>query len=117
MSQLFFFLNADVPETGGMSGLPALILLYAAIFGIFWFFIMRPQRKKQRAIEEMQNSVEVGHSVLTSAGFYGVVVDIVNDIVVVEFGLNKSIRIPVQKSAIASVAEPDMSVTKETDEE
>ncbi len=117
MSQLFFFLTTggDQPQQG--SSLLFMIVLYAAIFGIFWFFIMRPQRKKQRAIEEMQNSIEVGNSVVTTAGFYGVVVDIVNDIVVVEFGLNKSVRIPVQKSAVASVAEPDMSVVKDTDEE
>lgn len=117
MSQLLFFLTTDGAEAGGGSGIISLVLLYAAIFGIFWFFIMRPQRKKQRAVEEMQNSIEVGNSVLTNAGFYGVVVDIVNDIVVVEFGLNKSVRIPVQKGAISSVGEPDMSVAKDTDEE
>ena len=51
----------------------------------------------------MLSSLEVGDSVLTNSGFYGNVIDIADDTVIVEFGNNKNCRIPMQKSAIAQV--------------
>jgi preprotein translocase subunit YajC len=113
MNQLLFLLEAEAPA-GGMT---SLLLIYGAIFAIFWFFIIRPQRKKQKQIDAMQNSIEVGNSVLTSGGLYGKVVDVINNVAIIEFGTNKSVRVPIQKSAIVSIAEPDMSITKETSEE
>ncbi len=65
----------------------------------------------------MQSSIETGDSVLTNGGMYGKVVDKVNDVYIVEFGTNKSVRVPVQKSAIASKSEPDMSVNKTESED
>ena len=52
-------------------------------------------------------SIEVGDSILTTSGFYGVVIDIPNDeIVIVEFGNNKNCRIPMKKTAIVEVEKP-----------
>ena len=50
----------------------------------------------------MMEAMEVGDSVLTTSGFYGTVIDITEDTVIVEFG-NKNCRIPMQKSAIADI--------------
>ena len=47
--------------------------------------------------------MEVGDTVLTNSGFYGVIIDITEDDVIVEFGNNKNCRIPMQKAAIAQV--------------
>ena len=47
--------------------------------------------------------MENGDSVLTSSGFYGVVIDITDDTVIVEFGSNKNCRIPMQKTAIVQI--------------
>lgn len=47
--------------------------------------------------------MEKGDSVLTTSGFYGVVIDITDDTVIVEFGSNKNCRIPMQKSAIVQI--------------
>ena len=47
--------------------------------------------------------MEVGDTVLTTSGFYGVIIDITEDDVIVEFGSNKNCRIPMQKTAIAQV--------------
>ena len=55
----------------------------------------------------MLSSLEIGDSVLTNSGFYGVVIDITDDTVIVEFGNNKNCRIPMQKSAISQVEKPD----------
>ena len=51
----------------------------------------------------MLNSMEVGDSVVTTSGFYGVLIDITDEDVIVEFGSNKNCRIPMKKSAIAQI--------------
>ena len=48
-------------------------------------------------------SVEIGDSVLTTSGFYGMIIDVTDDTVIVEFGGNKNCRIPMQKAAIVDV--------------
>ena len=80
------------------------IVLYVVIIAALYFIAFRPQRKKEREHQELVNSVSIGDSVLTSSGFYGVVIDIPNDeVVIVEFGSNKNCRIPMQKGAIVEV--------------
>ena len=53
------------------------------------------------------NSLEVGDYVLTTSGFYGTVIDMQDDTVIVEFGNNKNCRIPMQKAAVAQVEKPE----------
>ena len=84
-----------------------LILLYAVIIGAFWFILMRPQKKEQKRVAAMIADMEVGDTVLTTSGFYGVIIDITDDDVIVEFGSNKNCRIPMQKAAIAQVEKAD----------
>ena len=84
-----------------------LILLYAVIIGAFWFILMRPQKKEQKRIAAMIADMEVGDTVLTTSGFYGVIIDITDDDVIVEFGSNKNCRIPMQKAAISAVEKPE----------
>ena len=64
---------------------------------------MRPQKKEQKRVQAMINEMEVGDTVLTTSGFYGVLIDISDEDVIVEFGSNKNCRIPMQKAAIAQV--------------
>ena len=96
---------AAAGTTGGMIGM---ILVYVVIFGAFFYFVMyRPQKKEQKKMNAMLSSLEIGDSVLTNSVFYGVIIDITDDTVIVEFGNNKNCRIPMQKSAIAQVEKPD----------
>ena len=96
---------AAAGTTGGMIGM---ILVYVVIVGAFFYFVMyRPQKKEQKKMNAMLSSLEIGDSVLTNSGFYGVIIDITDDTVIVEFGNNKNCRIPMQKSAIAQVEKPD----------
>ena len=88
--------------TGG-TNIVSIVVLYAAIIGIFWFFAIRPQKKKQKEHDSLVSSLEVGDSILTTSGFYGMVIDVTDDTVIVEFGGNKNCRIPMQKSAIVDV--------------
>ena len=80
-----------------------LIVVYAVIFGGFYFIFMRPQKKEQKRVQAMIADMEVGDTVLTTSGFYGVIIDISDSDVIVEFGSNRNCRIPMQKSAIAQV--------------
>lgn len=83
------------------------LLVYALFIGVLWYFMMRPQRKEQKRLALMLSEMAVGDTVLTNCGFYGVVIDISDDDVIVEFGNNKNCRIPMQKAAIVQVEKPD----------
>ena len=50
---------------------------------------------------------QIGDTVLTTSGFYGVIIDITDEDVIVEFGSNKNCRIPMQKAAIAQIEKPN----------
>ena len=80
-----------------------LLIFYAVILGGFWFLLMRPQKKEQKRIQWMLSELAVGDTVLTTSGFYGVIIDITDEDVIVEFGNNKNCRIPMQKAAITQV--------------
>ena len=80
-----------------------LLIFYAVILGGFWFLMMRPQKKEQKRIQLMLSELAVGDTVLTTSGFYGVIIDITDEDVIVEFGNNKNCRIPMQKAAITQV--------------
>lgn len=92
----------QAPQQGGGNWL-FLIIVYGAIIGAFYFFAIRPQKKRQKAQDAMVSSIEVGDSILTTSGFYGVIIDITDDVVIVEFGSNKNCRIPMKKEAIVEV--------------
>ena len=102
------------PANGGV-GMLMTVGYMAVFFGIMWFLIIRPQKKKEKEIVQMQNSVKVGQHVLLQSGEYGKVVDVVNDLFIIEFGLNKSVRIPVKKAAVAAVQEPNLTVGKKAE--
>ena len=89
-------------------GILSMVVIYAAIIGIFWFFAIRPQKKQQKEHDTMLTTLEVGDSVLTSSGFYGVIIDMTDDTVIVEFGSNKNCRIPMRKDAIVQVEKPEV---------
>lgn len=89
-------------SSGGMS-LVTLLLVYVVIFGGFYFVFMRPQKKEQKRVQAMISEMEVGDTVLTTSGFYGVIIDIADDDIIVEFGNNKNCRIPMQKTAVAQI--------------
>ena len=91
----------------GAGEMVTMIVIYVIIIGAMWFFLMRPQKKEQKRIQAMLSTMEVGDTVLTTSGFYGVIIDITDEDVIVEFGNNKHCRIPMQKAAIAQLEKPN----------
>ena len=55
------------------------ILMLVVCFGLMYFLTIRPQKKKEEELKQMMETLEVGDSVLTTSGFYGVVVDKVDE--------------------------------------
>lgn len=93
-------------------------LIWIAVLGLlFYFLLFRPQKKQEKKQAELMSSVSIGDSVLTTAGFYGVVIDVMEDIIIVEFGNNKNCRIPMQKRAIVEVEKPESNKPAEKTEE
>ena len=89
------------------SGSSVLMIVYiVALVALFYFFFIRPQNKERKQKDAMLATVAVGDSVLTTAGFYGIVVDMNDDTVIVEFGNNKNCRIPMQKAVIVQIEKP-----------
>ncbi len=80
-----------------------MLIYLVVIIGAFYFIAIRPQKKKEREHEALISAVAVGDSILTTSGFYGVVIDMTDDVVIVEFGSNKNCRIPMKKEAIVEV--------------
>ena len=91
----------------------SLLLMYAVIIGAMYFFMIRPNRKQEKENAAMLATLAVGDTVLTTAGFYGVVIDINADTVIVEFGYNKNCRIPMQRGAIVQIEKPEDAEEKE----
>ena len=84
-------------------GMVGAIIWMVVLFGIMYFLMLRPQKKEQKRLQAMLNDMEVGDSIVTNSGFYGVVIDMTDEDVIVEFGNNKNCRIPMRKQAIAEV--------------
>ena len=84
-------------------GMVGAIIWMVVLFGIRYFLMLRPQKKEQKRLQAMLNDMEVGDSIVTTGGFYGVVIDMTDEDVIVEFGNNKNCRIPMRKQAIAEV--------------
>ncbi len=90
-------------QTASGGSFISVILIYAVIIGVFWFLAIRPQKKQQKERAALLTTLAVGDSILTSSGFFGVVIDIMEEVVIVEFGNNKNCRIPMKKENIVEI--------------
>lgn len=88
---------------GGMS----FLIMIVAMFAIMWFFMIRPQQKKQKEIQKFQNSLDKGMAVVIGGGIYGTVrsVDLAKGIVEVEIAHGVTIRVD-KGSVFKDVATP-----------
>lgn len=93
---LSVFLAAQAQSGGGMS----FLVMMVAVFAIMWFFMIRPQQKKQKEIRNFQNSLQEGANVVIGGGIHGVVrkIDLTNNVVDVEIA--KGVVICVDKGYV-----------------
>ena len=110
--------NASSGASGASGGANIMIIIvYVVVFGaVIYFFMIRPQKKQQAKTQDMQKRIEPGDNILTTSGFYGTVIDVVDDTtIIVEFGNNKNCRIPMHKSAVAELEKQGSAVESEDD--
>ena len=100
----------NVLASGAGMGMMGTIIWIAVLLVFIFIFMLRPQKKEQARRNEMMAKMAVGDTVLTSSGFYGTLIDITDDTVIVEFGNNKNCRIPMQRAAIAQIEKADDAV-------
>lgn len=98
---------------GGQGGATSIIFM-VAMFAIFYFMLIRPQRKRDKQVKDMRSSLKKGDEVVTIGGIQGKIVKVNNEIVVIELDHAKQ-RLKMQKWAIHSVVNP--SKEKEVVEE
>ena len=103
MNTLMLLTQAAPAEAGGVAQYGSMILSIVLMIAIFYFIVFLPQKKEQKKMSQMLSEIEVGDVIVTTSGFYGVIIDITEDDVIVEFGSNKNCRIPMRKTAIAQV--------------
>lgn len=98
------------PNTQGHAAI--MILFYGGLFAIFYFLLIRPQTKRSKETQTMQDGLNKGDSVVTSSGIYGSVHKIKDDVVTLQIADN--VRVKFQLSAITSRVRE--SETKKSDE-
>ncbi|HCJ56510.1 MULTISPECIES: preprotein translocase subunit YajC [Lutispora] len=80
------------------------ILMYVAILGIFYLLLIRPQRKKDKQIQEMRSNIKEGDEILTIGGIYGKVLNVKDDAVTIEVGADKT-KLKIARWAIGKKVE------------
>ena len=88
MNTAFVILQA---QAGGFDG--SFMIMMVAIFAIMYFFMIRPQNKKQKEIQNFRKNLEVGQDVISAGGIYGKVKAIEDNVVVLEIASGVKIRI------------------------
>ena len=91
---MFTLLQTAPAQGGGMS----MWIMLALIFVVMWFFMIRPQRKQQKEMENFRNSLKNGDKVVTIGGIYGTIADVKDTYVLLE--VDKDVKIRVNKQAI-----------------
>ncbi len=100
MNNLNVFSLASAPA-GGASAYSSIIMI-VAMFAIFYFVLIRPQKKKDKEVKQMRDSLSIGDEIITIGGIHGKVAKIGEDTVVLELNHGKQ-RITLSKWAIGSV--------------
>ena len=86
-------------QQAAQGGSGTFLILMIAIFVIMWFFMIRPQQKRQKEIKKFQNSLQEGTNVVTGGGIYGVKkIDLTTNIVDIE--ISKGVVIRVDKNYV-----------------
>ncbi|MDR2167567.1 MAG: preprotein translocase subunit YajC [Clostridiales bacterium] len=92
---------------------PTTLILWGLIIVGMWMLLIRPQRKREKQVREMQAGLRTGDSIITTSGFYGKIVGQSADAFLIEFGENRGLRVWVRKSDIAGIKSPTTSLQKD----
>lgn len=91
------------PAGGLLGGSTGMIIMMALLFGIMYFFMIRPQQKKQKALQEARNAIKVGDKVVTAGGVHGKVKEVGDTYFILEIA--EGVKIKIEKSSVYVSAE------------
>lgn len=97
--------QAATGQTAGAGDWTSTLIMFAALIGIFYFFMIRPQNKERKRIREFLAALESGAKVKTFSGIYGKIKEIKDDVVILEIADN--VKIKVDKASIMAPADAD----------
>lgn len=104
---------SDTPATqsqvGVFDSVSGIVIYFVIIIAAFYFLAIRPQKKREKQLKQLQNDIKLGDWVLIDSGMYGKVAGISESIYTIEFGTNKGVLIPILKSRIISKGEPSFN--------
>ena len=100
MNQLIFAMAPQGGDGGG-SGLISTLIMFGAIFLIFYFMIIRPQQKRTKERDKMLSNLEKGDKVVTSGGIHGIVAGLEEKTALLQIADN--VKVKVERSAINTV--------------
>ena len=92
--------TTSTPAGGGLMGTLTMLLPMVIMFAILYFFMIRPQKKKDKEIQDMRSSLQIGDEVITTGGIIGIVVSLKEDTLVIETGSDRS-KVRIARWAVA----------------
>jgi len=98
---------AAVAEPNPLAGLVIQLIL---VFAIFYFLLIRPQKKKMEERDKMLNAIKVKDEIITGGGVYAKVVDAMGDVLTVEIA--PSVRVKVSRSSVREVVSDSKDIAK-----
>lgn len=96
-----FLAMAPQGGSGGGGSLISTVIMFGAIFAIFYFMIIRPQQKRAKEREKLLSNIEKGDKIITSGGVHATIVGIEEKTVLIEIAPN--VKVKVERSAVGSV--------------
>ncbi|WP_428657438.1 preprotein translocase subunit YajC [Runella sp.] len=97
-------LNSIFLQAGGQSSMVYQLLLWGGIIGVFYFFMIRPQQKKQKDQKKFLEELKKGDEVVTIGGLHGTVVSVYETTVTLEVDGSKGTKMKFEKSSISRLA-------------
>lgn len=100
--------HQKLPNAHMIDFLSTIFVYVALFFAAYWFFI-RPHKKRQEKLADFQSKLQPGDNIVTTSGLHGRIIEIKEETFLVEFGVNKGIRIPINKNHIIGTEENEIT--------
>ena len=92
--------TASQPQQGSLLGSLTMFIPLILMFVVMYFFMIRPQKKREKEVQSMRNNLQIGDEVVTSGGIIGIVASLKEDTVVIETGSDRS-KVRIARWAVA----------------
>lgn len=115
MNFLRIFLDGETPASGGgISGMLPMLFMLAAVIGVFYFLMIRPEKKRKQEAENLRKALKKGDKITTIGGIMGTIVSVKDEVIVIETGEDQ-VRIELQKWSVMTnnTAEADKKKRQE----